>query len=212
MRKITLEGIMVPFGAADKDGDEFISGCVDCERFIEEGYMTSRCDVSPSLGEIIGEPIRVDELEDGVHLEAMIHNEYVIDLFEAGLEFGFATAGRIKKREADDVNGRGKILDCEISHVAVVPADKLTDPRCRCRLQYPKEFWFRFNGPMEVGRAVKGLDGRAVGVVIACEKDEDGTFKVTTKVDEDTFEKIKQGAKMGALMSAVMEERSEDHE
>jgi hypothetical protein len=136
---VLVEGVIVPGGGEpDADGDLLDIEGARYQAFVESGYVTRLCAVAPKVDEIVGQPVAVERDGEDLRLRARVFDPSLQTLVRATArkdeggrlrtEMGFALAGRIHKREGQ------RITDFEICHVAIVPVDKLTDPRCRCYL------------------------------------------------------------------------------
>jgi hypothetical protein len=124
---ITVEGC-IAHDAADLNGDVFELKGFDCQDFAQRGFLTDRCTTTPRADEVVGHPLTIDRptLKE-VRMTAKIFEADLIKKIDAGEEMGFAVAGKILER-----NG-STIKRCDLISVAIVPADKLIDPRCTLR-------------------------------------------------------------------------------
>lgn len=137
MPPVIVEGVIVSGGEPDADGDAFDIEGARYKEFLECGYINHVCG-STSVKDIIGQPLGVERDGDSLKLRAQVFDADMQNVVRSRLRnmgdgrwetsMGMAMAGIINKRED------GKITDFEIRSVALVPADKLTDPRCRCYL------------------------------------------------------------------------------
>ena len=127
--KVFLEGVFVAGGEPDPDGDSYdTKDGVRHQEFLDHGYIMSHCG-SAKLEDIIGHPVKIERDGEDLKLTAQITRGDAQALALTKADLGFALAGVIHKRD-----NTGRITALEIKSVAIVPANKLTDPRCRCYL------------------------------------------------------------------------------
>jgi len=126
-----VEGLMVAFGdSPDKDGDVFVKGGVDAKEFLARGHIVKKYTNHPS--DVIGQPTMVEEREDGVHVEGVVHPQEIKNLAGPGTELGFGIAGKILEKE--EVDGVTLLRRVEVTSLAIMPLSMVTDPRCKCRV------------------------------------------------------------------------------
>lgn len=128
MIKLKVEGEMVWFdGKPNSDGETFDGDALDVNAFANEGHLLDRNTFAPRVQDIVGRPDKVERRADHIHLEGTVFDADMVKTLLTGKEMGFAVMGWVRKREGN------VIKECEIHSVAIMPVDKLVDPRCRCR-------------------------------------------------------------------------------
>lgn len=137
---VYVEGV-IAHGDVDPDGDQFVLDGISYDDYLVNGYVANRCDVRPEITELIGEPVSIKRKGDELVMMAKIFDQPMVQNLLAlaaseGIDpcFGFALAGVIIEKEGPEDGGRILIKKLRICSVALVPADKLSDPRCVCRI------------------------------------------------------------------------------
>ncbi len=126
-KTITVEGIIAHSGR-DACNEEFELDGVDTQKFMASGFMTRECSAVPSISStnnIVGYPQMLKRTEDTIAVRAKVFDLSIISLFKShSISMGCALVGKVLEREGP------VIKRCEVTSVALIPADQLTDPRC----------------------------------------------------------------------------------
>ncbi len=135
---VYMEGV-IAHEDRDPDGDQFVLDGVTYDGYLEDGYVASRCNVRPTLPELIGEPVSIERRGAELVMTAKVFDqpmvEVITSLVKGGIdpELGFALAGVITEKE-DLEDGRMLIKSCRIRSVGLIPVQELSDARCKAKV------------------------------------------------------------------------------